>query len=180
MTAPNQEEAQELQLVADDLVAKLAGLELLVKAAATVVDFDDTMREFMRTVILNGDLLPTGANDAIDSFAPVATAAALSALADIDDEDLEDPLNGWIRKCPTITALSGREIVPALYSSKDVDWFATELQLPYDLGDFSARLVFDTGDNYAMLIVATGIEIASRWVTCPIIIKEVYKLAEDR
>jgi hypothetical protein len=179
MTAANQQDAQEVDLVADDLVAMLAGLELLNKAAATVVDFDDTMREFIQTVILNRDPLPAGADDEIDSFATAVTVTALSALADTDDDDLEDPINGWIRKCPRITALSGRAIDQALNRSEDVDWFATELQLPSGQGDISARLVSDNGDHYAMLIVTNGVEIASRWVTCPTIIKEAYKLAED-
>lgn len=179
MTTVNQQDAQEIDVIADDLVAMFAGLELLNRAADTVVDFDDTMREFIRTVILTGDLTPSGADVGIGSFAQVATLAALAALAETDEDDLEDPITGWIRKCPRITGLSGLAINPALNCTEDLYWFAIELQLPGGRGRTGARLNFDDDNDVAMLIVTGQFEIVARWVTCPTIIKKVYSEAES-
>ena len=177
-TAVNQRDAHEVELVADNLVVTLAGLELLHKAAATVVDFDDTMREFIGTVILNEVLLPRE-QTMKSARSPKSRPSRLSPQwLTLTTMTWRTPSMAGFESGPRITAHSRRAIDSAHYRSKDVDWYAAELQLPGGQGRNGARLIVNLGSSEAKLIVTGQFEIAARWVTCLTIIKKVYSAAE--
>lgn len=177
MATTNPQDARAGGRAADHFVTVLAGLEIIGQAAATIVDWGDTLREDIDEAILNGDPRPTGTVEAIEYYAPVATIAALSTLADTEDDDLENPIQRWIRNCPTVAGLF-RHILDGNHS-QDVSMFGSEIVLPRREDAVKARLITGDSNEYAELIVYQGLEVTIRNVHCPATIKEVYNVAMD-
>lgn len=174
MSGTYEEDDRKVEIVANDLSIKVDGLEILAAAAATVVELDDTMREVIEEAIVSGGEGPGGS---FEWFAAKPIGAALVALAETEDDDLEDPIRAWIRKSPTTTALY-RRVLDDNHTT-DVIMFGSEVTLQTHMKGVSARLVTGDSVDYAHLIVSKGLAVMICLLRCPMVIKVAYDVAMD-
>ena len=144
---------------------------------AWAVDFDDTLREGIEEAILNGDPSPAQPDGAIEHLASVATVVALTVLGETDEDDLEDPIQAWIRTRTKITALYRSDRGPGYWI--DASLYGCEILLPSCVDGVSAHLITGADDDYAQLIVSRGLAITINLVHCPIVIGKALRVVED-
>ena len=181
MTTTHERNDRDVDRVAEDLLTELDGLELLGRAVDVILDravaSDDTLRESIEEAILHGDPRPTGPDGAIQYYASVATVAAFTVLRETDDDDLKDPVQAWIRRCPKLTALYRSDLGPGVRTN--VSFYGCEILLPFRLRGVSARLVTGDSDDYAQLIVSKRLAVTIGLVHCPITIRQALNVVED-
>lgn len=181
MTTTYEDEVREVERVAEEYLTVLEGLELLGRAADTFLDMAadccDTMREGIDEAILIGDPRPSGPDGAVEYYASRGTIIALSVLADTAEDDLENPVQAWIRTCPKITALYRSDLGTGYWT--DVISCGSEILLPSRLEGVSARLITGESDDYAQLIVSKGLTATIGLVHCPITIRQALNVAEN-
>jgi hypothetical protein len=173
MTTTNLRDQREVDRAADHFVTQLAGLELLGQAAAAIVEWDDALRKFLTDTIVHAAARAANVVDNPDIPTDSVTAAALEALTCIEDDDLENPVRDWILQCPRIIALTSRLVGRVGWESMD----RVELLLPSHGFEAESCLTTGSGDDCAHLTVTHGLEITTRLVRCPAIIKEAFDIA---
>lgn len=172
MTETNPQEVREVDRIADHFANVLAGLELLSQAASRVVYHYDSMRGDLTDAISRGGF-QTGEDGG--SVSGEVTTAALTVLESIDDDDLENPLRGWILQCHRITSIASRIVGRRSWESTD----EVELLLPGHELVAGACLAIGTNEEYATLTVTQGLDITTRLIQCPATITAALKVVED-
>ncbi|MBW4079489.1 MAG: hypothetical protein HIU84_13490 [Acidobacteria bacterium] len=175
MSITYEEDARDVERIEDDCITTLSGLELLGRACANVVDFDDSMRRTIEEAIIRDCPWPTGREGATRSTSYVVRVAALTALWATDDDNLGDPVRNWIRSCPSIVALH-RPVINPDHSLMD-EIFGAEIVLPHPDKGATARLITGNTDTYARLTVAKGLATSVNGVRCPMTISKALDLA---
>jgi len=178
MSIPETTTADRVQTTAAVLTTTLEALNLVAAAADRAIELvpdlvpADEHRRVLVELINDPDF---GYDDLDLGCTAAARAAALSILADTEDNNLEDPVRAWVLDDRGVWGLYRRF---AFASFANLDFYGIQIKLADR--DPSAALIIDTSNaSVARLEVAWAVEAVTAPVYCPAVIAAASAIMED-